>query len=120
MFLRTDFFDVPKAAHRMIVFFRKKLELFGSDALARPLILSKDFSSDDMSCMRVGHLQLLPFRDSSGRPVFITMPDSMGKPYRHISNMVRFLLFCLFYLCCCRFRALLKCHRSIDFDHFER
>ena len=60
------------------------------NALARPLILSKDMSKDDMMCLRAGHVQLLPIRDQSGRAIVIAMPDKLHpKPYKHITNMVR-------------------------------
>eukprot|EP00537_Pseudo-nitzschia_pungens_P002987 CAMPEP_0172371686 /NCGR_PEP_ID=MMETSP1060-20121228/44339_1 /TAXON_ID=37318 /ORGANISM="Pseudo-nitzschia pungens, Strain cf. cingulata" /LENGTH=557 /DNA_ID=CAMNT_0013097405 /DNA_START=86 /DNA_END=1759 /DNA_ORIENTATION=+ len=68
-FLRCDLFDAQRAAIRMVQFLDLLAELFGDVALERPIML-KDFSRDEIQAFRVGHQQLLPYRDRSGRRVY--------------------------------------------------
>lgn len=68
-FLRCEFFDAKRAASRMIQFVDLLAELFGDDVLRRPILL-KDFSKEEIQVFRLGHQQLLPYRDRSGRRIF--------------------------------------------------
>jgi hypothetical protein len=71
-FLRCELFDVRKAARRLVNY----LDLIayclpfqkGMDVLHRPITLS-DLSDAEKNMLGKGHLQLLPFRDRSGRRV---------------------------------------------------
>jgi hypothetical protein len=71
-FLRCELFDAKKAAHRLVNY----LDLIayclpfenGSVVLHRPITLS-DFNEAEHTIIRKGHMQLLPFRDRSGRRV---------------------------------------------------
>jgi hypothetical protein len=87
MFLRAEYFDAEKAAIRMVMFFEHKLDLFGSDALARPLRLS-DMDEDDMACLKSGSVQLLPVRDRAGRLVFCDLQKPYAPAYKNVINMV--------------------------------
>jgi hypothetical protein len=71
-FLRSDLFDVKKAAKKMVTFLDLMSELFGDFALKRQIQMS-DFSKEEMQVFRTGHLQLLPYRDRSGRRIFCTV-----------------------------------------------
>lgn len=71
-FLRSDLFDVKKAANKMVTFLDLMSELFGDFALRRQIQLS-DFSREEMQVFRTGHLQLLPYRDRSGRRIFCSV-----------------------------------------------
>ena len=71
-FLRCDLFDPQKAANRMVNFLDIMLDLFGDYILKRPILLS-DFSWDELQVFRRGHLQLLPYRDRSGRRIFASV-----------------------------------------------
>lgn len=73
-FLRCDFFDVPKAALRMVTWLEMVVELFGEYALERPICLS-DFSKEELRHMRKGLIQILPYRDRSGRRIMIIFPE---------------------------------------------
>lgn len=120
MFLRVDRFVASKAAKRMLGFFEAKLELFGPDALARPLYLS-DFDKHDMAYMRGGHFQLLPFRDRSGRAICCDFGDPNHTIYHSFNNLVRttqskfFRVFVLFAqlirlsICCGRDATSARC-----------
>ena len=53
----------------MVKFLDMVSELFGDFALRRQIQMS-DFSREEMQVFRVGHQQLLPYRDRSGRRIF--------------------------------------------------
>ena len=88
MFLRAELFDVPKAVKRLLFFLQKKLELFGEQTLTRDLRLS-DLSEDAQHALENGSFQLLPFRDRSGRIIFIEFMFTGDKQYRHVKDFVR-------------------------------
>mmetsp|Transcript_10674 Transcript_10674/g.25291 ORF Transcript_10674/g.25291 Transcript_10674/m.25291 type:complete len:490 (+) Transcript_10674:246-1715(+) len=69
-FLRTELFDPSRAAMKMASFLNVVGHLFGEYALQRPIRLS-DFTEEEMQAFRTGNLQLLPFRDRSGRRIIV-------------------------------------------------
>ena len=92
-FLRCELFDVRKAARRLVNY----LDLIvyylpfqkGMLVLQRPITMS-DLSDAEQSLLRKGHLQLLPFRDRSGRRV-LTGVASLGirfDPHMWVSTSV--------------------------------
>jgi len=96
-FLRCELFDAKKAARRLVNY----LDLIayclpfekGLAVLQRPITLS-DFSQKEKSILQKGHLQLLPFRDRSGRRV-ITNVASLGirfDPHMWYKIVLYFLL----------------------------
>ena len=68
-FLRCELFDASKAAARMVDLLDMMVDLFGDYVLKRPFQIT-DFSWEEMQCLRRGYLQLLPYRDRSGRRIF--------------------------------------------------
>ena len=48
--------------------FDRKLDLFGFDALVRPITLN-DLDEDDMEAMSAGAMLLLPVKDKAGRTI---------------------------------------------------
>lgn len=72
-FLRAELFDAKKAATRLSKFLETGLEFFGSQVLVRPVRLS-DFSRKEMKVFNIGRIQLLPYRDRSGRRVVVGIP----------------------------------------------
>ncbi|VEU41737.1 unnamed protein product [Pseudo-nitzschia multistriata] len=67
-FLRAELFDARMAASKMVAFLHVVCDLFGEYALQRPIRLS-DFTEPELHTFRTGNLQLLPFRDRSGRRI---------------------------------------------------
>ncbi len=67
-FLRTERFNVQKAAGRFVRFWDLVLEYYGAVALQRPIRMS-DLGKEEMELLRSGEFQLLPFRDRSGRRI---------------------------------------------------
>ncbi|VEU38956.1 unnamed protein product [Pseudo-nitzschia multistriata] len=74
-FLRYEFFDIRKAARRMVKFMFCVTKYFGDYALQRKIVLS-DFTKPEIKVMKLGHTQLLPFRDRSGRRIVCVFPDA--------------------------------------------
>lgn len=74
-FLRSEMFDATKAAKRIVGFLDLMLEYYGTVALQRPIRMS-DLGRDVMDLLRSGQaLQMLPFRDRSGRRIFTVVAD---------------------------------------------
>jgi hypothetical protein len=75
VFLRCELFDCHKAAERMARVCDCLLNLFGRYALERPIKLS-DFTNAELKVIRKGRVQILPFRDRSGRRIAILFPGA--------------------------------------------
>uniref|UniRef100_A0A6U9Z194 CRAL-TRIO domain-containing protein n=2 Tax=Pseudo-nitzschia australis TaxID=44445 RepID=A0A6U9Z194_9STRA len=91
-FLRIGLFDARIAAQKLVSFLANICDLFGEYALKRPILLS-DFTEEELHIFRMGNLQLLPFRDRSGRRIIAGVE---GLAIQFDSN-VRFKI--MFYLC---------------------
>jgi hypothetical protein len=85
-FLRAEYFDARKAAHRLVSFMEGKLEFFGPEVLARSIYLS-DLDQDDLESLRSGFRQLLPSRDRAGRAILLHFWKH--NIYRQPETMVR-------------------------------
>mmetsp|Transcript_24629 Transcript_24629/g.57814 ORF Transcript_24629/g.57814 Transcript_24629/m.57814 type:complete len:502 (-) Transcript_24629:469-1974(-) len=72
-FLRCEVFDAKKAARRMAFYLNTVQDFFGDFALERPIRLS-DFNKEEQTFMRKGFMQLLPYRDRSGRRIGVIFP----------------------------------------------
>ena len=87
-FLRCDCFDVSKAATRLVNYLELLVDLFGDYALRRPICLS-DFTKEELRHMRKGMIQLMPYRDRSGRRIVIFFPEeeiSQVPPFTKVSD----------------------------------
>jgi hypothetical protein len=85
-FLRAEYFNARKAAHRLVSFMEGKLHFFGPEVLARPIYLS-DLDDDDFESLKSGFRQLLPSRDRAGRAILLHYLRQ--DIYRRPENMVR-------------------------------
>lgn len=74
-FLRCELFDVSKAAARFVKYLDLILEVYGEYALRRPIRLT-DLNREEMSFLREGQYQLLPYRDRSGRRILAIVPNN--------------------------------------------
>ena len=81
MFLRADYFNPKDAARRLVNHFDTKLELFGEELLGRDIRLS-DLTDLEVESLRTGYYQLLPQRDSAGRPILFFAPGSNKVPIK--------------------------------------
>ena len=76
-FLRCDLFNPIDAADRMLVCMDYLLLLFGRRALVEPLNISF-FNDEELAALREGYIQLLPFRDRSGRRVLVVLSKALS------------------------------------------
>ena len=90
-FLRSDTFDVPKAASRILSHFQCKRNLFGDDKLARDITLD-DLNKDDRSALLSGSHQFLGTKDVKGRTVVYYFPELFN--YVSVQNEVRISSHC--------------------------
>lgn len=74
-FLRCELFDAEKAAIRIVKYLDLVCEAYGPYALTRPFRLS-DLTKEDMSFLRGGDYQLMPYRDRSGRRVLCIVTNN--------------------------------------------
>jgi hypothetical protein len=75
-FLRTELWNAKKAAKRLAMFLDLILELYGEYALQRPIQMA-DFTDAEVKEIKCGQIQLLPFRDRSGRRI-LAFVSNMG------------------------------------------
>jgi hypothetical protein len=78
-FLRCVFFNPSKAATRMVRFFGVLNAMYGREALTK-FDGTMDFfvgDKDIQVALRDGYLQLLPFRDRSGRKILVFVLDAL-------------------------------------------
>mmetsp|Transcript_19290 Transcript_19290/g.44705 ORF Transcript_19290/g.44705 Transcript_19290/m.44705 type:complete len:519 (+) Transcript_19290:274-1830(+) len=88
-FLRAELFDTEAAARRMMTYLDLIFELFGIEVLKRP-IRSTDFKGkEEKAALRGGLVQLLPYRDRSGRRIIVVLSDIMSQS--HIMRVKIFL-----------------------------
>lgn len=73
--LRCEMFDVRKAALRLCEYLDMIHSLFGEECLQRKLNLHNDFTKEELRLIRKGYFQFLPFRDRSGRRIFVDFPS---------------------------------------------
>ncbi len=73
--LRCELFDVRKAVLRLCEHVHMIRSLFGEKCLLREPSLHKDFTKAELQLIRKGYFQFLPFRDRSGRRIFVDFPS---------------------------------------------
>ena len=74
-FLRCELFDVNKATIRFLNYLNLAYELFGNVALRRQ-VRAEDFTKEELRFMKLGFIQLLPYRDRAGRRVMAVLGES--------------------------------------------
>ena len=79
-FLRAELFHVKRAALRYVCHLNYLLEEFGEYALMRQLWLS-DLNAKEIKFLRKGYLQILPFRDSVGRRIIVSLGSFGGREF---------------------------------------
>lgn len=93
-FLRFTLFDVRKAAEKIVRFLDIISELFGEFALERAVRLT-DFDSRELKFIREGEIQLLPFRDRSGRRILVVMNPLMPRDFEYYRLRAKIFLYML-------------------------
>ena len=72
MFLRSTSFNIKAAVHKMIEYFNYKVKLFGWEKVAKDITLD-DLDEDDMEALKSGASVFLPYPDTAGRAVCLTV-----------------------------------------------
>jgi hypothetical protein len=80
MFLRADGFHPGKAATRLVGYFEGIRRYFGDRLLTRRIQYS-DLDRNDQACVKAGYMQILPFRDRSGRAIFSDVDTFQEQSY---------------------------------------
>lgn len=87
-FLRCELFDVKKAVVRFLNYLNFVNELWGFEIVSRRLVVKEDFTKGEMRYLRKGYIQLLPFRDRSGRRVVVLSDDPLDSDKVSHNTMV--------------------------------
>ncbi len=74
-FLRCELFDAKKAVVRFLSYLNLVNELWGFEIVSRRLVIKEDFTKGEIKHLRKGYIQLLPFRDRSGRRLVVYTDD---------------------------------------------
>ncbi|KAL3909608.1 MAG: hypothetical protein SGILL_008021, partial [Bacillariaceae sp.] len=84
-FLRCELYDCRKAAERLLRFVSYMHGNYDADVLERPLSLldlakkTKRRSREVMECLKTGEIQILPYRDRSGRRILVTKGVTLSR-----------------------------------------
>jgi hypothetical protein len=82
-FLRAEFFDPCKSASRYTKYIDLLFEIYGECALRRPIRL-EDLNREELSFLKSGQYQLLPYRDRSGRRILVDATNSTLRAPRKV------------------------------------
>lgn len=88
-FLRCELFDAKKAVERFLEYLNLVEELWGFEIVSRRLVVKEDFNKDEIKFLRDGYIQLLPFRDRSGRRIVVMSDDPLIEDYTHVRRETR-------------------------------
>lgn len=92
MFLRADGFDEEAAARRMVRYWDRKVDLFGTENAFRPLNFLLNFKEKDVDAVIGGGIRLLPHRDESGRAIIFSYRKYWDNRPENGDSMVRYYL----------------------------
>eukprot|EP00934_Nitzschia_sp_Nitz4_P002860 Nitzschia sp. Nitz4//scaffold21_size171442//55465//57003//NITZ4_002156-RA/size171442-processed-gene-0.11-mRNA-1//1//CDS//3329542396//2850//frame0 len=87
-FLRSEYFDVPKAAQRMVGYLDCLVHYFGERCLTRD-IRYQDLGKDDIAFLKAGQMQVLPCRDRGGRAVYMGLNHIRDRAFKESVNFIR-------------------------------
>jgi len=89
-FLRADRYDIHKTAKRIVKYWDRKVQLFGTEASFRPLELH-DLKHEDMAAILLGGIRRLPDDDLSGRPIIMSYRKFWDNRPSHMESNLRLL-----------------------------
>jgi hypothetical protein len=85
-FLRSELFDSQKSAVRYAKYIEVLLDIYGDYALQRPIRLQdlERRGSEELSFLKSGQYQLLPYRDRGGRRILAIVSNSKNYVPRRV------------------------------------
>ena len=85
-FLRSELFDSQKSAVRYTKYINVLLDIYGDYALQRPIRLQdlERRGSEELSFLKSGQYQLLPYRDRGGRRILAIVSNSKNYVPRRV------------------------------------
>lgn len=86
-FLRADRFDANAAARRMVKYWERKVELFGTENAFKSYLSCLDVEAMDPEALRKGGVRLLPRCDGRGRAIIFTFSAYFTE--NNVDSMVR-------------------------------
>lgn len=88
LFLRSTDWNVTESAQLILQFFRAKLELFGQSFMTKRITFN-DLSLEVQNAVKLGFIQVLPFRDTAGRAIVVFFPSLLENSGTSTGDMVR-------------------------------
>lgn len=80
MFLRCAHFECDRAAHRIVAYWTKRLELFTPSKAFLPMVLGEHGAmKDDTEALSIGYLRLIPGSDDVGHPILFIDPSQLPR-----------------------------------------
>eukprot|EP00980_Cylindrotheca_fusiformis_P018412 scaffold6052_cov118-Cylindrotheca_fusiformis.AAC.25 len=96
-FLRCNSFNPKVAALNVVQYFRYKLEMLGTEKLARYRTTLEDIGEAATRILELGSIQVLPNRDSKGRAVIVVSPSVLEPVMDESDNPIPNLAKALWY-----------------------
>jgi hypothetical protein len=97
-FLRCEFFNPIKAALRYTKYLDLLHQVYGEYALKRPIRL-QDFNKEELSFLKSGQYQLLPYRDRGGRRIMAIVPNNKDHvPIKVLVSYILYFVLCMYYM----------------------
>jgi len=86
-FLRFTFFNVSAAVERFLNYLDLIDEFWGFEIVSQRLITRDDFSKAEYRHLKKGCIQILPFRDRSGRRIVVLTEDPSDPDYTKVDRI---------------------------------
>jgi len=87
-FLRASLYDVREAAQRLVTYWSRKVELFGTDVAFKPYLSLLYYKEEDHMALAKCALNVLPHRDDSGRAILFSLLKNFDN---NVNSMIRLL-----------------------------
>jgi hypothetical protein len=89
LFLRSERFDIQAAAEKLVLYWDRKVELFGPERAFRKISIEDLDNEEDVVALEKGGIRALPFTDSAGRALAMSYRAYWDLRKHHDSSMLR-------------------------------
>jgi len=87
-FLRAESFDVDKAAKKLVKYWDRKVQIFGTDKAFRALSMI-DLDDDCAKALERGGVRMLPVRDEAGRQIILLDRSNWNQTLFSAETMIK-------------------------------